>query len=86
MTGHLRIGDWLHLSALRSPDQPCFIDEGQGRTLTFGETNRRVNQLANALTARGVTKGDTVAILATDSHHYLETLLASMKLGTTYVP
>ncbi len=86
MTGHVRIGDWLRMTAARLPDTPCFIDEGEQRTLTFAETNQRVNQLANALTARGVGKGDTLAILATDSHRYMETLLASMKLGTTYVP
>src|SRR4051794_10046001 len=82
----IRLGDWLRLSAARFPDRACFIDEGEGRTLTFAETNARVNRLANALTAAGVVKGDTVAILAVDSHRYMETLLASMKLGTTYVP
>ena len=82
----IRLGDWLRLSAARFPDRACFIDEGEGRTLTFAETNTRVNRLADALTAAGVVKGDTIAILAVDSHRYMETLLASMKLGTTYVP
>src|SRR3954452_25419699 len=82
----IRIGDWLRLSAKRFPDRACFIDEGEQRTLTFAETDARVNQLANALLAAGVRPGDTLAILGIDSHRYMETLLASMKLGTTYVP
>src|SRR4051812_20841118 len=82
----IRIGDWLRLSAKRFPDRLCFIDEGEQRTLTFAETNFRVNQLANALLAEDVRPGDTLAVLGIDSHRYMETLLASMKLGTTYVP
>lgn len=82
----IQAGDWLRLSAQRFGDRDCFIDEGTGTTHTFTETNERVNRLANALTAAGVTKGDRLVILANDSHRYMETLLASMKLGTTYVP
>ncbi|MEY2416937.1 MAG: hypothetical protein QOH53_2271 [Ilumatobacteraceae bacterium] len=82
----IRIGDWLRLSAARFADRPCFIDYGEHRTLSFAETNGRVNCLANALSSAGVVKGESLAILAVDSHRYMETLLASMKLGTTYVP
>ncbi len=82
----LALWDWLRLSAARAPQRACFIDEGEGRTLTFAEVNERVDRLAGALAAAGVSKGDTVAILAVDSYRYMETMLASMKLGTTYVP
>ena len=79
-------GDWLRLNASRFPNRVCFDDQGEGVVRTFAETNERVNRLANALTARGVERFDRLAILAVDSHRYMETLLASMKLGTTYVP
>jgi len=82
----IRIGEWLRLSAALRPDDRCFIDEGLDRTLTFAEVNGRVNRLATALLGAGVRPGDRLAILAVDSHCYMETLLASMKLGTTYVP
>ncbi len=36
------------------PDAPAL--EFEGRTLTFGELDRRSNQLANALAAAGVAK------------------------------
>ena len=68
------------------PTERCFVDEGLGRTLTFAEVNVRVNRLANALLGAGVRRGDRLAVLAVDSHCFMETLLASMKLGTTYVP
>jgi acyl-CoA synthetase (AMP-forming)/AMP-acid ligase II len=82
----IRIGEWLRLSAALRPADRCFVDEGMDRTLTFAEVNGRVNRLATALLAAGVRRGDRLAILAVDSHCYMETLLASMKLGTTYVP
>jgi acyl-CoA synthetase (AMP-forming)/AMP-acid ligase II len=80
------IGEWLPLSAALHPSQRCFVDEGLNRTLSFSEVNDRVNRLANALRCEGVQRADRLAILAVDSHCYMETLLASMKLGTTYVP
>lgn len=82
----IRAGDWIRLSAQRFADRDCFIDHGTGTTHTFVQTNERVNRLANQLAARDVGKGDRVIILATDSHRYMETLLACMKLAATYVP
>jgi acyl-CoA synthetase (AMP-forming)/AMP-acid ligase II len=82
----IRIGEWLQLSAALRPRERCFVDEGFERTLTFAEVNARVNRLANALLDIGVRPGDRLAVLAVDSHCFMETLLASMKLGTTYVP
>ncbi len=82
----IRIGEWLQLSAAVRPSERCFVDEGFGRTLTFAEVNARVNRLANALLDRGVRRSDRLAVLAVDSHCYMETLLASMKVGTMYVP
>ncbi len=78
-------GDFLRLSAQRYPSRPCFVF-ADGSSRSFAETNTRVNRLASALQARGIGKGDRVAILATDSGSYVEVLLGCMKLGATYVP
>jgi fatty-acyl-CoA synthase len=43
--------------------------------------NRRVHQLAHALSALGVKAGDTVAVLDWDSHRYLECFFAIPMLG-----
>jgi acyl-CoA synthetase (AMP-forming)/AMP-acid ligase II len=80
------MGEWLALSAARVPEARCFVDEGEDRVLTFGEENRRVNRLAQALGDAGARRGDRLALLDVDSFRYMETLLASMKLGTVYVP
>jgi acyl-CoA synthetase (AMP-forming)/AMP-acid ligase II len=78
------VGDFIRLSAQRVPTRTCFVDD-VGRAYTFAEVNERVNRLADALGRRGVQRGDRIAIFAVDSVQYLETILASMKLGTTYV-
>jgi acyl-CoA synthetase (AMP-forming)/AMP-acid ligase II len=81
----IQAGDFLRLSAQRFPDRDCFVfDDGSSRS--FAEVNRRVNQLADALRRRGVSRGDRVAIMATDSGEYVEVMLACMKLGVVYVP
>jgi acyl-CoA synthetase (AMP-forming)/AMP-acid ligase II len=81
----IRMGDYLRLSALRAPDSPCFV-HGDGTRQSFAETNSRVNRLADAFAAAGIGRGDRIAVLAVDSVAYYELILASMKLGATYVP
>lgn len=79
------VGDFLRLNAQRFPDRPCFVT-ADGATSTFSEVNSRVNRLASSLAARGVGHGSRIAILAIDSVEYYEVVLASLKLGATYVP
>ncbi|GAA1746467.1 class I adenylate-forming enzyme family protein [Aeromicrobium alkaliterrae] len=79
------VGDYLRLNAQRFPDRDCFVTE-DGTRHSFTEVNARVNRLASSLAARGVTKGSRLAILAIDSVAYYEVVLASLKLGATYVP
>jgi fatty-acyl-CoA synthase len=78
--------DHLRLHARHRPDARAVVDAGVERTLTFGELDARVNQLAHGLLGRGFVPGDRIALLATDSHRYLETVLACMRTGITYVP
>ena len=79
-----RVSDWIRINASTVPHRPCFVTDT--RTYTFREVNSRVNRVAGALRRMGVTKGDRVALFATDSAQYVETLLACMKLGALYVP
>jgi fatty-acyl-CoA synthase len=48
---------------------------------TYIDLNRRVGQLASALTALGVGAGDTVAMMDYDSHRYLECFFAVPMMG-----
>lgn len=51
------------------------------RHLSFGEVRRRVALLANALRAKGVKKGDRVAIVASTSFDTFITFMAITSLG-----
>jgi acyl-CoA synthetase (AMP-forming)/AMP-acid ligase II len=79
------VGEWITLSAQRHPDKACFV-YADGTQHTFGEIDGRVNRLADALRAEGFARGDRIAVLALDSHRYIETVLAAMKIGATYMP
>jgi acyl-CoA synthetase (AMP-forming)/AMP-acid ligase II len=84
MQRNSRMADWIRIQARNTPNGRCFVTE-HGAT-TFGEVNARVNRVAGQLARLGVGKGDRVALFATDSPQYIETLLACLKLGAVYVP
>ena len=56
------------------------------RRFTWSEFNARVNQQAHALLDAGVGKGDRVAIIAPNSHQFLETFYATAAIGAVIVP
>ncbi len=56
-----------------------------GQPLTFAEVNRRVNRLAHGFTARGVSKGDRVAIFLPNCLEYILVWFALNKLGAIEV-
>ena len=57
-----------------------------GTEYTYAELDDRVNRLANALADRGIEKGDKVALLAPNTHYFVETLYATNTLGAVFVP
>jgi len=67
-------------------------EDGTGATrldtnyLTYGEMNRRANQLAHFIRKRGVTSHSIVAIKADRSIELIIGLLAIMKAGGAYLP
>ena len=65
------------------PDTPAI--EYQGRTLTFGDLDRRSSQLANALAAAGVGAHDRVAFLDMNGPEYFEVTFALSKLNAVCV-
>ena len=78
------LGDLLRRSARRAPDRLALID-GEHR-LTFARLDATVNRVANAQTARGVTHGDRVALLARNSWQYVALDFALARLGAILVP
>jgi fatty-acyl-CoA synthase len=57
-----------------------------GKAITWGELDRRVNALADALSRRGVGFGDRVMILMLNRPEFIESFLAANTLGAIAVP
>jgi fatty-acyl-CoA synthase len=70
---------WLE----RTPDAMAL--RWQGADITYGEMARRAGRTAAALAARGVKRGDRVAILAYNCPEYLDLLFACARLGAILV-
>ena len=78
------LADPLHHAARHYADYPATIC-GDIR-LTYAEMTARCRRLGGALTALGLAPGDRVAILAANSHQYIETYMAVPAAGFAVVP
>jgi len=78
------IADIPLTQARAQPDAVAFSFEG--RNTTFEEFNLHTNQVANALLAAGVKKGDRVCYLGKNSDHYFELFLGAAKMGAVTTP
>jgi amino acid adenylation domain-containing protein len=71
-------------SAARAPRLPA-VASGE-RFLTYEELDRLSNQIARALLAQGVARGDRVGILAPKSAASVVAVFGVLKAGACYVP
>ncbi len=78
------IGSWVTKRGHLSGDATALVC-GQ-RRMSFSELDRRTDQLARSLRGLGVRKGDRVGALLVNSTAFLETMLATAKLGAVFVP
>jgi fatty-acyl-CoA synthase len=77
-------GDLFDAVALVVPkDRPALVFGDQ--TLTWGDFDRRTNNLARAFLARGLQAGDRIAILSRNHPAYIETAVAALKARLAYV-
>lgn len=60
--------------------------DGGDEIISFGELSRRSSQIAHFLKARGVQKGDRVAVMIEPSLPFYCTLFGAMKAGAVAVP
>ncbi|MFD0901171.1 acyl-CoA synthetase [Actinomadura sediminis] len=77
-------GDLLHRTARRSPGKVAIVD-GDVRW-TFAEFDAAVNRTAHALAARGLGKGDRLALVSHNCRQYAVLAFATAKLGVVLVP
>ncbi|MBO0826568.1 MAG: long-chain-fatty-acid--CoA ligase [Streptosporangiales bacterium] len=80
----VNVGDSLTRSAARRPDGVAVVDGD--RRFSYAELNDWVNRVANALDARGYTRGDALALASGNSVEFLVTYYACAKLGVVCVP
>lgn len=80
----ITLSDALARHARVRPADVAFVDSQ--RRCTFAEIDTRVTRLANALSARGVTRGDRVAVLGLNSLEIVESWFATLRLGAIVVP
>jgi fatty-acyl-CoA synthase len=78
------IGDLLHRTARRYPDKLAVV-AGDHR-VTYREFDVAVNRAAHALQARGVGKGDRLALLSHNSWQFAVLAFATARLGVVLVP
>jgi long-chain acyl-CoA synthetase len=70
--------------ARTQPNEIAFSFEG--RDTTFAEFDRHTNQVAHALIASGVKKGERICYLGKNSDHYFELFLGATKMGAVMTP
>ncbi|MET0592661.1 MAG: condensation domain-containing protein [Polyangiaceae bacterium] len=80
----LPVHGFIARHAAATPDKEAV--ECQGVRITYADLERRANQVANALRARGVTSESIVAIGVARSLDMIVGLLGIMKSGAAYVP
>jgi acyl-CoA synthetase (AMP-forming)/AMP-acid ligase II len=76
--------DFLSIANAICPERDCIVFEG--KRWTYSQINDRTNQLANALSRKGVRKGDCIGVLHVNCNQYIETYFAAAKLGAIFVP
>jgi fatty-acyl-CoA synthase len=79
----LTVGNILRRNAINVPDKEVIIFEG--RRFTYGELNKRVNRLANALVDLGIVKGDKISLLFQNCNQFIESYFAVAKIGAVAV-
>ncbi|MGF1447111.1 MAG: AMP-binding protein [Pikeienuella sp.] len=81
--------DMVGARARRDPDRLALLHltaDGAAQAWRFGALDRASARLANLFTARGVARGDRVAVLLAQSPEALLTHLAAYRLGAIVVP
>ena len=79
-----RLGDLLRRSAARFPHKTALV-YGDLRQ-SYAQLDDCVNRTANALAARGVGKGDHIAMLSHNNHAFIVVRFALARLGAVIVP
>lgn len=72
--------------AAKKPEDLAVIDSGSDRKLTYGELSANALKIASMLKAKGVKKGDTVAVTLPRGPGQIEAVFGILAAGACYVP
>ncbi len=75
--------DFVMAGSAAYAEKPAFIDGPSGRTITYGDLERHIGNLAGNLAARGLGIGDVAGILAPNVPEYVVMFHGSIKAGLT---
>jgi long-chain acyl-CoA synthetase len=78
------LGQMLARTAARTPEKAAIIFNDQATS--YAELDRRANQIANALIARGILPGDRVALYIHNIPLFIEAYFGILKAGGVVVP
>jgi len=78
------VGDLPRRTAARFPDRLALVAEG--RRVSFAAFDAAINRCANALAARGLAKGDRLALLSHNCWAFAVLAFATARLGVVLVP
>lgn len=80
--------DWLSARAYASPDKIAIIEHrnGQAFEMKYDHLNWQVDQLCVMLSHEGVSSGQHIAMLMSNSIESVTYLFASMRIGLIFVP
>ena len=67
--------------ATQSPDLPAIIMGSTGEVVTYRDLDERSNRLAHLFRARGLRKGDSVALFMENNVRYMEVTWAAQRAG-----
>jgi long-chain acyl-CoA synthetase len=76
--------DPLNRALQIAPNETAFVCGEE--EVTYAQFGQRCQRLAGLLTGRGVERGDRVAILAANSHRYMEAYVGVPAVGLVIVP
>ena len=74
----------IRLHAVRTPDRPAIVYDG--RTISYAELMARAKAMAAFLAARGVRRGEVVAVVMKNSAAFIDISLAAAYLGAVFLP
>ena len=80
----MNLRNWYDTSFRQRPNEPAL--EWKSSTYTFGDIDARSNRMARALQARGLARGDRLAVYLANSLDFIDLFLAAVKLGVIFVP